>query len=598
MKKPHSLPSTCPTALTKLVGLSLLPMSAMVQAAEAPIATVPGIPQLPTSSGALLQQNQPWLTPTLPAQQKSSALDKNDERSSAQATHQGDEPEQTLFVKRFELDGDLPASAAQDVRELFAQAEGRDLTVADIVAMRAALNALLRHKVDLLAYAVLPSQKSEDGVVHFTLQRGHVADIAFNNTSLVSDKTVKRYFAAAGEGKEPSIPQVELAARRVGTLPGVADVKPSLAPGKDIGTTDINVQVLPAPRVKGALLVDNAGQPSSGVNRVGAQAAVNSPLGIGDQLQGLVLYTPPFAQSGGAKGGHTTLGLASYELPLGYSGMRGGAQYSRVSYRAGGADQDVLDQYGTADVAGVYVNKPLIDRRNASLTIGGTLDYKKLDDAFFGTHSKRSSVVGGIRATGYTMGLWAGQPNALQFDATLHVGHLGQSQFGALDPGGPLFPEQKPLAGRFTTFAGNAQFTQRLGKGLAVSLKASVQTASRHLDSSEQMTLYGAQGVRGYETLASIDRGAAVQAELTKEISAVPGLSTSVFYDAGHGQINKSAAGQGNSFTAQSAGVGLTYHVGSKVLIGTSYAEGIGATPEGQPNVTRRKIMLNMTMAF
>jgi hemolysin activation/secretion protein len=246
----------------------------------------------------------------------------------------------------------------------------------------------------------------------------------------------------------------------------------------------------------------------------------------------------------------------------------------------------------------LYVNKPLIDRHDTNLTVGGTLDYKKLDDAFFGADSKRSSIVGGIRTSGYALGQWFGQPNAMQFDAALRVGRLRQSEFGVLDPGGPLFPELKPLAGRFTVFNGSAQFTQRLGKSVTASLRGSVQAAGRHLDSSEQMTLYGAQNVRGYETLSSVDRGAVVQAELTKQIGAVPGLSASAFYDVGRGQINKSAAGAGNVFTAQSAGVGLTYHVGSNVLIGTSYAKGIGAAPDGQSNVTRRKILLNMTMTF
>jgi hemolysin activation/secretion protein len=579
--------------VTKLVGLSLLPVSTLAQAQS----VAPASPQSQINSGTLLQQNQPWLAPTAPTKPRPSTSDE-DERSSAQAAQSHGSTEQTLFVKRFVLDGDLPESVMADVRKLFAQAEGQHLSVADIVAMRAALNTLLRHEVDLLSYATLPSQKADDGIVHFTLQHGRIADVAFNNTSLLSDKTVKRYFAAAGHGAEPGIPQVELASRRIGTLPGVSEVKPVLAPGKDLGTTDLNLQVTPAPRVKTALIADNAGQRSSGMNRVGAQVAVNSPLGIGDQLQAVALYAPPFAQPSDAKGGRTALGLVSYELPLGYSGVRGGAQYSRVSYRAGGADRDVLEQHGTADVVGLYVNKPLVDRHDANLTVGGTLDYKKLDDAFFGADSKRSSIVGGIRASGYTLGQWFGQPNVLQFDAALHAGHLRQSQFGVLDPGGPLFPELKPLAGRFTTFNGSAQFTQRLGKSLTASLKGSVQAASRHLDSSEQMTLYGAQNVRGYETLSSVDHGAVVQAELAKQISAVPGLSASAFYDVGRGQINKSAAGTGNVFTAQSVGIGLTYHVGSNILIGTSYAKGVGAPPDGQSNVTRRKILLNMTMTF
>lgn len=164
-------------------------------------------------------------------------------------------------------------------------------------------------------------------------------------------------------------------------------------------------------------------------------------------------------------------------------------------------------------MASVYVNKPLIDRDSTQLIVGATLDYKRLRDGFFGVDSKRHSVLGGIKASGYRQGTLAGKPNALQFDVALQTGDLTQPKLGLFDS------EEFPIAGRFSKFNGNLLYAQALPAGLTASLKSSAQLANRHLDGSEQMSLSGLQGVRGYgPELLGVDQGAVVQANLSQSI--------------------------------------------------------------------------------
>jgi len=591
---------------TSLLGAQLFPCAQTVHAQNASMPS--------TSSGSLLQQNQSLLAPA-PAAKPSDSNEGNDqpawrgERAPSQA-------ESYVDVRRFVLDQPLPEPAATHVRQLFAQAEGRRLSFSEVARVRAVLNAILRTDMDVLTYAVLPKQEVNDGTVRFEIHHGRIERVALKNNSLVSDTELHRFLPvtrirksprvvhqlegstdalpnAASEG--PSLTDVEHAIRRMTALPGVALVQPVLVPGQSVGTTDVTLQATADTRVNGVLVADNSGSATAGRNRVGAQLFVNSPLDIGDQFQGLLFYAPPKGQARAGEGGDTAIGQLSYDLPLGYTGMRGGVSYTQVQYRQGGANRDLFEGNGAAEVVGAYINKPMIDRDGARLAIGATLDYKRLRDGFFGVDSKRHSLVGGIKISGYRQGALAEKPNALQFDGSLQVGHLTQAKLGLFES------EAFPTAGRFSKFNGNFQYAQGLYAGFTASLKGSAQLASRHLDGSEQMSLSGLQGVRGYgPELLGVDQGAVVQAELARPIDPVPGLSASMFYDHGRGQINKQHRldGAANTFTVRSAGVGLNYQIKRKVTVNLTWAKRVGAMPEGQPAGPRSQTWLGTSLTF
>ncbi|MGC1550214.1 MAG: ShlB/FhaC/HecB family hemolysin secretion/activation protein [Rhodanobacter sp.] len=573
-----------------MLGLVLFTPSHTVHAQVAP----PPHALPSTSSGALLQQNQSLLSPDATNKPAQGSAEGNDVSDIAPELEKDSGPK--LLVKRFELDETLPEPAAAHVQKLFKSVEARELSYADITRVRILLNAILRNEVDLLAYAVLPDQKVDDGVVRFSIKHGSVEGLSLKNTSLVSDKTLMSYLPARGsDAKAPSLAELEQVAHRIDALSGVDSARIGLAPGEKIGTTDATMVVTSTPRIRGAVLADNSGSPASGANRVGVQAIINSPLGMGDQFQGVALYAPPSHQGREGRGGHTVLGQASYELPLGRDGIRGGVQYSRINYQQGGPYKDIFDPNGFADVTGIYANKPLLQRDNANLTLGGTLDYKKLTDTFFELSSRRSSIVAGAKLSGYKLGELAGRPNAVQFDATLVAGYLKRRELGAFDFDG-LTP-----SGRFGKFVGNVEFSQKIRDGLSASLKGSIQLANRHLDSSEQMGLTGAQAVRGYNSqLSSVDQGAVLSASLTQQINPVPGLQASLFYDQGRGQINKQHAldGAANMITVKSAGLGLSYQYNKKVSINVTYAKRVGAAPLGQAVSDGSQTWVSATMLF
>lgn len=572
-------------ALSSIVGLSFYQLSATASAQFS------GAPA--NSSGSLLQQNQPLLSPD--RQRRPDAGDSDDKTAPVLQNKPAQNAGPSILVSRFELSEALPEPAASDVRQLFAQVEGQRLNLAQINRVRALLNGILQQKVDLLTYATLPPQQVTDGRVHFTIGHGHVGQVSLeNNKSLVSNATLAHYFPDAEEGQAPrGIADIERAVHLIQNLSGVGNVKPVLSPGAAVGTTQVDLQVEPAPRVSGAVLLDNSGS-SSGKYRAGGQLVVNSPFGIGDKLQALLLAAPSHGQDAASEGGHTAIGQLSYDLPLGYSGMRGGVQYARVQYKSGGPDHDILDGNGYADVVTLNLSKPLIDRNDANLTLGTTLSYKNLSDSLFELSSKRQSVVAGVKLSGFRYGTLADRVNVVQFDAALESGHLTQNEYGVFDD-----PDGLQLGGQFSKLSGNLEYTQKIREGLAASLKSSVQLASRHLDSSEQMTLGGSQGVRGYGLgLASVDQGALASLALTQDISALRGLSVAALYDIARGQISKQPVIGDNTFTVQSAGLGLNYQYNKKFLASVSYSRRLGDTPEGQAVARQGQTWFNAVLTF
>ncbi|WP_128846743.1 ShlB/FhaC/HecB family hemolysin secretion/activation protein [Burkholderia catarinensis] len=531
----------------------------------------------PANAGQLLQQNQSLLSPDVDTARQSGSPDDTvvDTRTSAAGSGTA-----MLHVKRFELNEPLGEPLDGEVARLFAGAAGRDLTFEQITAVRLQLNALLRRHLGLLVFAVLPEQDASNGVVRFRIVRGHVESIELNNRSRVSNATLERVVPGAGKSgaallpiTRPDLNDLQQAAQIARALPGVAAVTPMLTQGETEGGTRVVLDVAPEPAIEAAVIADNGGSPSTGRYRVGAQVTANSPLGIGDRARVLAYNAPSALQDRDGAHGKTWIGLASYDVPLGGAGTRGGVQYSRVQYALGGPLQDLGDGY--ADVVGAYVRHPLISTSRDDLSVGVAYNRKLLKDSFFSYAFRRRSNVASITLNGSHFDDWKGRPNGLQYALSVDAGDVRQLEVGLGDPS---------TQGPFVKWGGSADFTQTLWLGANVRARMSAQFANRHLDPSEQMSLGGPNAVRAYGYDApSVDQGAVASVDLTQQIAAVPGLSARVFVDAGRGQINKSRAlaGADNTWNARGYGVGASYQYKARARVDVSHAFRAGA-PAGQ----------------
>lgn len=91
-----------------------------------------------------------------------------------------------------------------------------------------------------------------------------------------------------------------------------------MAPGTDLGTSDLIVEIAPGRSVTGSIEGDNSGNRYTGYYRAGGSVNFNNPLGIGDvaSVRGLV-----------SDGGLTYI-RGSYQAPVGALTL--GVAYARL----------------------------------------------------------------------------------------------------------------------------------------------------------------------------------------------------------------------------------------------------------------------------
>ncbi|WP_061940345.1 ShlB/FhaC/HecB family hemolysin secretion/activation protein [Collimonas pratensis] len=563
-------------------------------------ASAADIPKAPTTTGTLLQQNKALIDFGSDATQMRSVspgkvAPENGLGPKYDAEHNQKAESTRILINQFSIDYHFTEPVEKKIQALFDAYKGRRLLFSDIDQVRHRLDAILRQEVDLLAFVQVPRQDISNGTLHFEFMQAKIQSVRFANHSSVATDVLEKFTLrsndATADGTHPlTWHDVTDAIKRISDLPGVDAVVPQLSPGTEIGSTQLDLKIAAAKRIRAALLVDNSGSPSSGKNRVGGQIVVNNPLGLGDQLQATALSSPQALQNKDAKDGASVIGQVSYELPFGYQGTRIGGSYTRANYSAGGGLADLSD--GLAEIFGLYASRSLMQAGNANLSLRAALYDKNLTDTLFGFHQKRHSQSAEIALSGMYQGSFMDKLNVLQFSSVLTAGSLQ-----IRDPG--IYNIEALPHGGYLKSNLNAEFTQALAPGILSSIKLTAQLSNTHLDASEQMPLSGAGGVRAYNSnMASVDQGIVASANLTKALTFIPGLSTNIFYDFGRGQINKNAQSEaGNLFSASGYGVGLSWQYQKQFSMELAYSRRIGSSA-GQFAAPPAQIWVNAAILF
>lgn len=351
-------------------------------------------------------------------------------------------------------------------------------------------------------------------------------------------------------------------------VPGI-EVNPTIRPGQTAGTGDIDVEVQPGRRFGGEVGIDNGGDRFTGKNRARLNFYANSPLMFGDRL--VVNAVLSKAQ--------THLGSIDYEVPLASSGLRVGAGYVQTTYGLGN-ELGQLEATGRMDVATAKVAYPLVRSQKVNVTAAAAYQYKKLHDEFGATSTSEKKRIHDV-------------PIAVRFDERDNIG-LGGIAYGALSvTRGELSLDPVALAADAATAKKQGQFTkwnldlariQRLPGAFILYGRASLQHASKNLDSSERFGLGGPYGVRAYPVGEGLgDKGALAQLEIRFEAGPATPF---IFYDAGEVRVNAEPWDQASSAkrSIAGAGVGVRVNYGRWTLDATSAWRTRGGSPQSEPS--------------
>ena len=437
----------------------------------------------------------------------------------------------------------------------------------DLRVLAAKITTFYNRHGYVVAQAYLPAQDIKDGTVTIAVIEGRYEKVAIRNTSRLSDHTAHGVVAGLDAGNVVTIAPLERRLLLLSDLPGTR-VGSTLSPGSAVGTTDLQIDIAPAPLISGSIDADNGGNRYTGYYRAGGTVNLNEPLGIGDVLsvRGLV-----------SDRGLTYI-RGSYQATL--RNLTLGVAYARLDYRLH-REFSALDAHGSAGIATAYASYPLIRSYDSNLYVLMAVDAKRFRDIVGVTSSattKHSLVA--------TPGLSGDHHDTLLGGGTLY--YSAYWSFGDLDIRTPQVRAIDALTarsnGHFNKLSLFVARNQAVVGALSLYASARGQFASKNLDISEKMELGGAYGVRAYpEGEAYGDQGyvATVEARLLlPPLGALPGRFQLVgFVDNGHVRFDRDRyALRDNAETLTGAGAGVTWLADGNFVVKASYAHRVGST--------------------
>ncbi len=172
--------------------------------------------------------------------------------------------------------------SAVELEAIAAEFRGRQLTLADLQQLAERVNALYRAKGVVTALALIPPQDVSSGVVRVRLVEGRVGRISIEgNASTRADYIADRLRLEPADLVD--LDRLEQALVRFNRSNDV-QLRAELRPGREPGTTDLQIGVSEPPRHDLRLTLDNSGSSSTGVWRGGISYLNRSLLGYRDDL--------------------------------------------------------------------------------------------------------------------------------------------------------------------------------------------------------------------------------------------------------------------------------------------------------------------------
>ena len=430
---------------------------------------------------------------------------------------------------------------------------GGDATLAELRATASRIANHYHRNGYFMAQAYLPAQDIKDGAVTIAVLEGRYGNVTLRNQTNLSNSLADGLLGGLNKGDTIAIAPLEERLLLLSDIPGV-NVRSTLVPGAAVGTSDLLVDVTPGQRVSGSVEADNAGNYYTGENRVGATVNINNPFGLGDQASFRLLTS----------GRGLTYGRASYQLQVGRGHL--GVAYSALEYRLGKTFAPV-HAHGTAEIASIYGNYPLVRSRHTNLYAQIGFDARTYQD---NVDVPPPPVVTDKKARVWTASLYGNHRDGL--------GHGGTTSFsltwsaGDLDIRTPAALAADALGpqtnGNYGKLAYSVARLQNVTDTLSLYAGINGQVASKNLDVSEKMGLGGPYAVRAYPVgEANADEGYVVNLEarlrLPKFSESLPGQFHLIgFVDTGRVKLNENpwpAAAVPNHRSLSAAGLGVTW---------------------------------------
>ena len=486
---------------------------------------------------------------------------------------------ETILIKEFKFEGEIKAFTKEALKKVIQDLYNKELTFADIQSAASRIKNFYNQKGYFLANAVIPKQEVQNGIVIIVITEGKLDSknpYIIKKTDLRLKEDIPKQYLTQSMNGEVTQQGLERGLLNFNDTPGVAGTI-TLEPGDEPGTTKIILDIVEGPLLSGSVTVDNYGSRYTGEIRTTGTVNINNPTKYGDQV-GLTKIIAPKD--------NFDLNQATYSFPLGRSGLRGTASYSKLEYKIGKELETDPMSMGTADLYSTSVKYPLYRTAKRSFFVDGSYDKKKLYNESTGTVTSNKELDN--YGLGFTLQntdefITAGfsQLSFTQTYGDLDLSKVASSLTSDQGAGGAK------TNGSFEKSALQLLRIQRVTEKLNLQLLANAQFANKNLDSSEKLSLGGATGVRAYPSgEASGDEGRKVSIDAKYNVKSgtqFGDIIASVFYDYGKIRQYKDTLDitmtTPNEYSLEGWGVALDLIAAGKYNVKVGWADAIGGNP-------------------
>lgn len=396
---------------------------------------------------------------------------------------------------------------------------GNSFDLAGLRGLAERINSLYRARGYPFASVIIPAQTIAGGTLQMDIIEGRYGVVRATGDAALAT-AAQAYLSGLRPGEVIDMRSLERAIFVLDDLPGV-QVAPLIRPGQAVGTGDLDVAIERSVRYRGGLSLDNQGNRYTGRGRVNAALDVDSPFTLGDQISMRLQLTD-----------HSLwFGHLGYSLPIGASGLLAEIVAARTGYTLG-KEFASLGAGGTASATSVGLSYPLLRSQKFNLGLAVGWQHRAMND---------SQSQAGSRTEKTSRSL----PVTLKLDWRDSVGAGAVSYGNLIHTSGRLRMDDLAAAQDAITTGSAGHYSktslafarlQGLTPALSLLAKVSAQWTQHNLDSSEKLSLGGANSVRAAPAGdASGDRGWLTQWELRYTQGA---WTPYAFVDAGQVTLN------------------------------------------------------------
>ena len=465
-----------------------------------------------------------------------------------------------LFVRGYRFTGNS-AFTDEELAEIAAPFANREISSADLEAVRVALT---RRYVDagyLNSGAVIPDQQPTDGVIEIAIVEGRLESIEIEGNRYFRSGYLRRRIALAGE-PPLNVRSLEERLQLLQQDPRIHRIAAELGPGALRGEAKLRLRVEEELPYRVWLELSNHEPPSIGAERARIGLEHQNLTGNGDRLSAIFSATEGLWEVS-----------ASYELPITARDTRLRFYYRRSDYEVEEDPFDELDIEGESRTYGIGVSHPLYRSRNTTFTLGLDGEYRRsktfIDGRPFSFSAGVQDGVSKIAVLRFSQE-WTYR-DAIQVLAARSLFSWGLDAFGATVNSGRV-PD-----GQYLAWLGQLQWVRRLPLGIETVFRFDIQLSSDPLLPLEQFALGGHATVRGYrENQLVRDMGGAVSLEaripILRADDGWPILQLAPFVDFGR-SVNRRRGVTPHPRNLAGVGVGLRWSITRRIHFQASWAE-------------------------